>query len=318
MLIRTGFPFPHRIRPSAVFRREIRAATCRKGQSRAVKPLQYRWRNSSDKLHNYPWIPECLLCVTESPWSESSETGIPYNRSTCRPQQTRPCGQIRTANAMSGIRFSQEKQPFRADDIAHVHCNRHWFGMSAARRTLSAFGVAFGATALTLGGCANAQQQVAGHRYNVPPANLIPQSDYPFFLPKPEDEGFIFILNPQAELRQQRSVLVEDRESVCIRANGGGYVSRTICGAQRVEWKGHGWRRKGDDTWWTYSPDTPAGVNAPFVSCHKMQIEGHSGLCSAVLDFGDLVLTISLNDEELPALEETYERAASLLRSWEV
>jgi len=49
-----------------------------------------------------------------------------------------------------------------------------------------------------------------------------------------------------------------------------------------------------------------------------MEIKGHSGLCSAVLDLGDLVVTISLNDDELPALEEIYERAASLLRSWEV
>jgi hypothetical protein len=190
--------------------------------------------------------------------------------------------------------------------------------MSAAPNTLSAFNSAVGATALLLGGCANAEQQVGGHRYNVPPANLIAKSDYPFFLPKSDDEGFIFILNPQAELRQQRSVLIQNRESVCIRANGGGSVSRTICGEQSVEWKGHAWRRKGDDTFWTYSPATPAGANAPFVSCHKMEIEGHSGLCSAVLELGDLVLTISLNDDELPALEETYERAASLLRSWEV
>jgi hypothetical protein len=123
------------------------------------------------------------------------------------------------------------------DAVADIHGYRHCIGMSAARRTLSAFSVAVGAAALTLGGCANAQQQVAGHRYNVPRANLIPKSDYPFFLPKSEEEGFIFILNPQARPRQQRRVLVQDREGVCRRANGGGYVSRTICGAQRVEWK---------------------------------------------------------------------------------
>ncbi|GEM_PF-4029357 len=189
--------------------------------------------------------------------------------------------------------------------------------MSAAPRTLLALSIAVSATALLLS-CAKAQQQVANHRYDVPFANLISKSDYPFFLPKSEDDGFIFILNPQADLRERRSVLVQERESVCIRANGGGYVSRTICGAQNVEWKGHGWRRQGDDTFWTYSPATPAGANAPFVSCHKMEIKGHSGLCSAVLDLGDLVVTISLNDDELPALEEIYERAASLLRSWEV
>lgn len=58
--------------------------------------------------------------------------------------------------------------------------------MGSGRGILSAFGVAVGATAFTLSGCANAQQQVAGHRYSVPHANLIPKSDYPIFLPKSE------------------------------------------------------------------------------------------------------------------------------------
>jgi hypothetical protein len=190
--------------------------------------------------------------------------------------------------------------------------------MSVARQTLSLGIYAAATTVLLLAGCANAQQRVAGHRFNVPAANLIPKSDYPFLLPKSQDEGFIFILNPQAELRQRRSVLVQERETVCARANGGGHVSRTICGPRKIEWQNHGWVRKGDETFWTYSPDTPSGVDAPFVSCHRMQIEGHPGLCNATLVLGDLVLTISLDDDELPALEDTYENAASLLRLWEV
>ncbi len=213
--------------------------------------------------------------------------------------------------------WSQERT-ISKDPLAAVGTKRYCLGMSAASRPLSTLTIAVGATALFLSGCANAQQQVASHLYDVPPANLVPKSDYPFFLPKSEDEGFIFNLNPEAELRQQRSVLVQNRESVCTRANGAGYVSRTVCGPHEIEWQDHGWRRAGDDTWWTYSPDTPAGGKAPFVSCHKMQIEGHTGLCSATLGYGDLLLTISLNDDELPKLEKTYQRALSLLRSWEV
>ena len=190
--------------------------------------------------------------------------------------------------------------------------------MSTATRTLSAFWIAVSATALLIGGCANAQQQVAGHRYDVPPANLVPKSDYPFFLPKSQNEGFIFDLNPEAKLRQQRSVLVQSRADVCARAKAGGYVSRTVCGPQTTEWQGHGWRKTGDDTWWTYSPETSASVDAPFVSCHKMQIEGHPGLCKASLPSGDLLLTISLNDDELDTLEESFKRAVSLLGEWEV
>jgi hypothetical protein len=190
--------------------------------------------------------------------------------------------------------------------------------MSAVLKKRPVFCVAVGATALLLAGCGSAHQTVAGHRYNVPPSNMIFENHIPFFRPESENDGFIFVLNPEAEPSQQRTVVVEDLDGVCRRSNGGGYVSRTICGAQKIEWKGRGWRRKGDDTFWTYNPDTPEGENAPFVSCHGMQIEGHSGLCSAVMDLDDLVLTINLNDDELPTLEEKYERAASLLRSWKI
>ena len=190
--------------------------------------------------------------------------------------------------------------------------------MSVACQRLTAIRVAVSATVLFLCGCANAQQQVAGHHYDVPPSNLVATSDYPFFLPKFDDDGFIFILNPDAHLRQQRSVLVESRDAVCARANGRGYVSRTICRANRVEWKGGGWIKTGDDTFWTYSPDKPSATNASFVSCHKMEIEGHSGLCHATLPLDGLVLTISLDDDELPALDATYQRAVTMLRSWEV
>lgn len=189
--------------------------------------------------------------------------------------------------------------------------------MSAARPRLSAFSVVVGATALLSASCTNGQQQVSGHRYDVPVANLIPDSSYPFFLPRPTDDGFIFILNPKADLRQQRTVLVEDRATVCRRANGDGNVSKTICGPNIIEWQGHEWLRRGDDTFWTYSPKTSSGANAPFVSCFKMEIEGHPGLCSATLDLDDLVLTIGLNDDELPALEATYQRAVLMLSSWE-
>lgn len=204
------------------------------------------------------------------------------------------------------------------DTIADLPYRRHPLGMRAGHRKLAAFLLTAGATVLALCGCANEQQRVAGHYYEVPDANLIPLNAYPFFLPKSEIEGFIFVLNPDAELRQQRSALVQDRERLCARANGHGYVSQTICGSQSIEWKDRGWRKTGDETFWTYSPDTTPAADAPFVTCHKMEIDGHPGLCAASLPLGDLVLTISLNDDELPTLEAIYQRAATMLLSWEV
>ncbi|MEO1967746.1 MAG: hypothetical protein ABGW87_03400 [Sphingomonadaceae bacterium] len=188
--------------------------------------------------------------------------------------------------------------------------------MGARQQLLLVWSV-IGATVLTLSGCANAQQDVASHHFEVPKANLIAESDYPFFLPKSGDDGFIFILNPTAELRRQSSVLVQSRDKACARANGRGYVSQTICGSRDVEWRGQHWLKTGDDTFWTYSPSKSSGP-APFVSCFKMEVDGHSGLCYGTFAFGDLVLTISLNDDELPSLEGIYDRATKMLQSWEV
>ncbi len=188
--------------------------------------------------------------------------------------------------------------------------------MRRSQKTLSAIGLV--ASMLPVSGCAQGREQVAGHQYDVPAANLIPKSSYPFFLPRSEGNEFIFVLNPQAELRERRNVLVQDRKQVCARANGSGYVSRTICGEHPVQWQGRDWLRNGDDTFWTYSPATPPGTDAPYVSCHKMEIKGHTGLCSATLALGDLALTIGINDDELPTLQATYERAVSMLKSWEL
>lgn len=185
--------------------------------------------------------------------------------------------------------------------------------MSAARQKSLAVSLAVGATALLLASCTNEQQRVSGHRYNVPVANLVPRSSTPFFLPKPKDEEFIFILNPADDLRQHILVLVEDRTELCRRANGGGYVSKTICSPNTIEWQGHEWIKAGDDTYWTYSPNTSSGTHAPFVSCFK----GRSGLCSATLAVDDLALTINLKDDELPALETIYHKAVAMLHLWE-
>ena len=173
------------------------------------------------------------------------------------------------------------------------------------------------ALALILVGCSDAQR-VGKHEFLVDDANLVPKSSYPFFLPRSEDDGFIFILNPDAARTEQRSVLVEERDKICDRAKGAkAFVNSTICARQKVEWLGRRWVRSGDDTFWTYSPETPSSSPAPFISCFKMEIRGHPGLCHATVAAGDLVLTIGLNDDEVPALENTYRQTVSALKRWE-
>jgi hypothetical protein len=49
-----------------------------------------------------------------------------------------------------------------------------------------------------------------------------------------------------------------------------------------------------------------------------MEIQGHAGLCTAVLPFGDLALTIALNADEVPELEDRFDQAVSALTRWQV
>jgi hypothetical protein len=187
--------------------------------------------------------------------------------------------------------------------------------MGASKRIRCADGVVL--AVFLLGGCGDELERVGSHRFRVPAENLVPESARPFFLPPPREDGFIFLLNPSAPLAEQRSVLVQERSTICDRARGlKAYVNSTICAKEEVEWRGRGWLRSGDDTNWTYSPGTASGSPAPFVSCIKMTIPGHPGLCSATLPAEDLALTISLNADELPALEAAYNRAVSALRTW--
>lgn len=172
--------------------------------------------------------------------------------------------------------------------------------------------------AIILGGC-NETERVGSHRFHVPSESLVPESDRPFFLPPAGEDGFIFKLNPTAALTEQRSVLVRELAMVCDRARGlKVHVNSTVCAAEDVSWRGRRWLKHGDETFWTFSPETPSGSPAPFVSCFNMEMPGHPGLCHATLAADDLALTISLNADELSSLEATYDSAVSKLRTWEM
>ena len=160
-------------------------------------------------------------------------------------------------------------------------------------------------------------QKVGSHRFYVPSDNLISKGSYPFFLPQSDEEEFIFILNPLEPFTEQHSVLVQELANICERAKGSdAYVNSTICAPTAVAWSDQKWVRVGDDTFWQYRPKN-APNSAYFVSCHKMEIPGQSGLCHATLPFGDLALDIGFDDDELPTLGQLYLEAGSKLKAWE-
>jgi hypothetical protein len=173
------------------------------------------------------------------------------------------------------------------------------------------------AIALLLGsffGCARGQaQQVGGHRFVVPEAHSIAETDRPFFLPRSENDGFV--LNPTAVLPQQILVGVDTKANVCRRAAGTrAYVNSTVCTTSPLRWRYDKLRRSGDNIFWTYSLN--GSTEAVLVNCSAMSGPA-KGLCRAPLPFGDVVLTLHIDDTEVGRLGPDYDAAVALLRAWE-
>jgi hypothetical protein len=165
-------------------------------------------------------------------------------------------------------------------------------------------------------GCGGEQvERVGNHRFAIAAKNRIPASAWPAFLPRSSDDGISFVLNPNAALPERIIVGVDARESVCRRAAGGpADVNATICSTFPLRWRGRRLYRSGDEVFWQYAP-SPSGT--PVIARCSPASKRGNGLCQATLPLGDLILTLHLNDSELPRLEADYDAAASLLHGWE-
>src|SRR6185312_16092994 len=136
-----------------------------------------------------------------------------------------------------------------------------------------------------------ASERSAGRLFDVPRANLIPDSARPFFLP-PSRDGFIFKLNPEAALPEQVIIGVESKADVCARAAGShARANTTICNDHQVKWRAP-LQRSGDDTIWSYTAGE-AGKTSVIVGCFKAT---NGGLCTSALPWRDQVLNISFRD----------------------
>lgn len=163
---------------------------------------------------------------------------------------------------------------------------------------------------------------VGTHSFDVPEAHAVPQSAWPFWLPRSDEQGFLFTLNPRAAPPDQVIVGVSSREDVCRRAAASAaYVNDTVCSSRPFRWEGQPRHRTGDGQFWTYvltesGPATAASRPQVVVSCFAMG-GGIPGRCTAIVPFGDLVLTLSMADPEVPRLEPAYRQATGLLQEWE-
>jgi len=176
------------------------------------------------------------------------------------------------------------------------------FSISLAIASLPLFSTAGRAETLRIG----------THWFEVPQSHLVSAD--------PRNQGFLVQLEPEAALPDRINVAVESRERVCARAAGtSAGINSTICARRPVRWRGEAIERSGGQQTWKYVLRSAAENDGAETSIDLVRCFGNEngGLCLAVLPERDLVLSLWINDAEVRNLEQLFDRAVALLRSWE-
>ena len=188
-------------------------------------------------------------------------------------------------------------------------------------RTISLYSVSFSLLAL-LACSEQVTRDIGGHKFQVPEANDVKGSDTPFFFPTPmANEGFSFVLNPDAPLAGQILIAVARKADVCRRARGTqADVNSSICSPRPCQWRQSNLLKTGDEVFWQYRlPETLAEGAPVVIRCTQNSKAAKTGLCTAVLPYREeLTLTIHTTDEKVGSLAAIYDEAASKLTAWEL
>lgn len=165
------------------------------------------------------------------------------------------------------------------------------------------------------------ERKLEGHVFDIPELNDISDSAAPFFLPAVRsDDGFSFVLNPQASLPDQNLIEVTSKRLICAAAAGTeARVNATVCAARPLPWRDRRLQKRGDEVFWTYDLPAGPGQKSPpsLASCFAMAERSTPGLCTAVLPYGDLVLTVHFRDNQAASLQALYDQSVANLRDWE-
>ena len=173
-------------------------------------------------------------------------------------------------------------------------------------------------------GCSDRETEaitIDDHVFEVPRQYLIEERI--FWLPQSEEEGVLFIMNPEAPIRERRSVLIESTSITCSPKTPPEYdYLASICEAaerqaddiqqtQSSPLEKEHWN--GDPTQWVYRLTDKRGKGRGDIvaTCSG------NGLCYSLSNYADLVYNVSLRDSEIERLPAIRKRVHELLSSWE-
>jgi len=173
-------------------------------------------------------------------------------------------------------------------------------------------------------GCSDRETEaitIDDHVFEVPRQYLIEERI--FWLPQSEKKGLLFITNPEAPIRERRSVLILSTSSTCSNKTPTVYGQlASVCEAaerqaddilqtQSSPLEKELWN--GDPTQWVYRLTDKRGKGRGdiVVACSG------NGLCFSLSNYADLVYNASLRDSEIERLPAIRKRIHELLSSWE-
>lgn len=183
---------------------------------------------------------------------------------------------------------------------------------------------------LALCGCAGASEQgvsVDGYRFAVPAQHLVQGSI--FFLPKEQNDGLRFVLNPDAKLPAQHMVSIGPLSETCGSLRGGTMASTQLadsCAAAKgaVEWQVLGATQalqrvyeSGSTTEWHYREAQPGPAGQPKVVATCTAMADQDGLCISDGAYKHLVYSLHFRESELKNLGALHTQVRTLLRAWE-
>lgn len=185
-----------------------------------------------------------------------------------------------------------------------------------------------GVLLMAISGCSKSDVKtvaIDGHVFSVPKKYLI-QGTIPW-LPESQHDGLMFVINPEAPLPEQNSVLIQSTSITCHPQTAPAYDQlASACEAAERGFENEAaeprlelekfYENKGDP-WWTYRLKDPGGKGpgATVASCSALA--NGNGLCHALSNYGGLVYTVSLRDSEIARLPAIRRKVHELLSSWE-
>lgn len=179
---------------------------------------------------------------------------------------------------------------------------------------------------LLLSGCTPGnirKVSIDGHEFQVPKKNLARTS----WLHIGRNNGFLFVINPDAPLPRQISVLVQPIAAVCYPQNPpANNELATTCEAAKKGAKTEAWSdnfklekvvaNKGDP-WWIYRLKEPGMENPGKIIASCSAMASGDGLCYSLNNYHNLIYNIGLNESELVHLPEIRKMIDQQLSSWE-